>query len=232
MFRKKVVNKGNLRKPSFESKDSSNSSDKDGSDDDDNENNEDMLARVKYQQEQRARKSGLSRDALSKSASAHKSSKAAAAAAAAQAEEDRSKTVEDSMDNQFSAQTDTGFSGNSNPHEKIMNEYIKKQLGVAAEADPNYKAESSDKALSAEDRLYKIPEAIDIKSQMDNGRGQIENKSDSDISGVGAAWSAGIAEVALPMSFKLKNIKETEQARDEAEQRGYNANGTSSSAGS
>ncbi|KAJ8898737.1 hypothetical protein K2173_004927 [Erythroxylum novogranatense] len=52
---------------------------------------------------------------------------------------------------------------------------------------------------SAEDELYKIPEHLKVKRR---------NSEESS-----TQWTTGIAEVQLPIEYKLKNIEETEAAK-------------------
>ena len=65
--------------------------------------------------------------------------------------------------------------------------------------------------LTEEDKLYAIPE--DLKGEDTDGRYQINGVAKNDADGGPMAWNTGIAEVELPIEFKLKNIEETEKMK-------------------
>lgn len=81
------------------------------------------------------------------------------------------------------------------------------------------------KVLSEEDKLYKLPDSIKPSAPFSSAGGGDEVR-DSIAAGTAATEtdiasgaSAGILEVALPISFKLKNIEETEVALTSARER-------------
>lgn len=71
---------------------------------------------------------------------------------------------------------------------------------------------------SLEKDLYKIPEALKVAPINPSSSSSNAVKTTDD-EGPATSWSTGIAEVALPMSFKLKNIKATEAAISEAQKK-------------
>lgn len=61
------------------------------------------------------------------------------------------------------------------------------------------------------DELYSVPEELKVV-----GSDLAAKKVKLDEEGVVSSWSTGIAEVQLPMSFKLQNIEATERAANNA----------------
>jgi len=117
----------------------------------------------------------------------------------------KSSQLQTTLGAQFSVQVDDGYgaTGSIN-HEKLMHQYINDKLGVSKVEvvieKPAYVLE--------QEKLYKVPDYIKVTSQQ-----SVRNEvlTDGDINGIKSAWSTGIAEVALPVSYKLRNIEETER---------------------
>mmetsp|Transcript_31959 Transcript_31959/g.46022 ORF Transcript_31959/g.46022 Transcript_31959/m.46022 type:complete len:338 (+) Transcript_31959:3-1016(+) len=117
----------------------------------------------------------------------------------------KSSNLQSTLGAQFSVQVDDGYgaTGSIN-HEKLMHQYIDEKLGVSKVEvvieKPAYVLE--------QEKLYKVPDYIKVTSQQSIRKEEI---NDGDINGIKSAWSTGIAEVALPLSYKLRNIEETER---------------------
>jgi hypothetical protein len=102
---------------------------------------------------------------------------------------------------------------------------------VFIECDVNC-SDESEKILTEEDKLYLVPAEMKVKFvricihiaisspltswQALEGRSIVDNSQKGD--GTGLAWTTGIAEVALPIDFKLRNIEATEAARRKQEE--------------
>ncbi|CAN0176966.1 unnamed protein product [Ectocarpus sp. 6 AP-2014] len=76
--------------------------------------------------------------------------------------------------------------------------------------------------LSEEDRLYTIPEDFkkkveEAKVEFDTGANRGDEMDGEVGSGAQIAWNTGLAEIALPIEFKLKNMEDTLAARDKME---------------
>lgn len=81
-----------------------------------------------------------------------------------------------------------------------MVKYIEQELAKKRGRNIDSKSEVENDVLrAAEDELYKIPEHLKVKKR---------NSEESS-----TQWTTGIAEVQLPIEFKLKNIEETEAAK-------------------
>jgi len=118
------------------------------------------------------------------------------------------------MGNQF-AQAKTNISDGPIAHENIMNTFISERLGDLIGTS---KTEIETVTITEEDKLYRIPE--EIKALEGKSENKADNYGKDEVIGVG---SSGLAEVALPIEFKLKNIEETEKAKKRLmEQRYHN----------
>jgi hypothetical protein len=92
-------------------------------------------------------------------------------------------------------------------HENIMHKFIEKKLGL--EAIKNDIIDSKPDIEKEEDNLYRLPENLRYNSTANK---LIETSSDG-TNDLSANQTTGISEVALPMTFKLKNIEETEKLK-------------------
>ncbi|CAN0095546.1 unnamed protein product, partial [Hapterophycus canaliculatus] len=107
--------------------------------------------------------------------------------------------------------------------------------GAAAEGEGG--GEGSGNMLSEEDRLYTIPEDFkkkveEAKLEFDTGANRGDEMDGEVGSGAQIAWNTGLAEIALPIEFKLKNMEDTLAARnkmDSVRAARRNAPGASSS---
>ena len=121
------------------------------------------------------------------------------------AEEKKSKKEDQiTLGAQFSVQIDNGYGPTGGiQHEKLMNQYINEKLGISKNA---IEVKEKPAYLIEEEKLYKVPDYIKVNFQNSISK---EVLADGD-EGIKSSWSTGIAEVALPVSFKLKNIEQTE----------------------
>ena len=118
---------------------------------------------------------------------------------------------------QFESRIDTGLSG-ANPiaHEKIMEQYIKEKMGVNDESSSS-NSDTGKPVPTADDELYRLPDDIRRAGQIPNAAPVGEPKQGVDDESAMVSMSISIAEVALPIGFKLQNIEETEHARQKLE---------------
>lgn len=114
------------------------------------------------------------------------------------------------MGSQFATQG-TGSSSGPVTHEKIMEEYVSNKIQLLTGESKVKEI----KPLTDEDRLYIVPD--DIRA-LDGKGGQERNADKEENSGSMLAWNTGIAEVALPIEFKMRNIEETEKAKKALEE--------------
>ncbi|CAI5491914.1 unnamed protein product [Closterium sp. Naga37s-1] len=83
--------------------------------------------------------------------------------------------------------------------------YIEEELakrrggGAGAAGGSRGEVEGEDEVLRAEDKLYEIPQHLQVE--------KLEGEEG------GTAWTTGIAEVQLPIDYKLGNIEATEEAK-------------------
>lgn len=157
------------------------------------------LEEVKVLQKQRARVKGTQTDLLAQAISSAQAAAAAPApvATTAEGEEGGEELV---LQDTFAQETAVLV---EDPNMvKYVEQELAKRRGLAGDGQ-----DAAADAKSAEDELYKIPEHLKVKqSALDEGS---------------SAWTTGIAEVALPIDFKLKNIEETEAAKKALQQRGH-----------
>lgn len=101
-------------------------------------------------------------------------------------------------------------------HENIMHKFIEKKLGLdTIKNDSIYNKSDIDKE---DDNLYRLPENLRYNS---NANKLIETSSDG-TNDLSANQITGISEVALPITFKLKNIEETEKLKKELDEKRSN----------
>lgn len=119
---------------------------------------------------------------------------------------------------QFESRVDTGLSG-ANPiaHEKIMEQYIKDKMGVSDESSSSSTSDKGKAVLTADDELYRLPDEIRMAGQVPTAAMADAPKLGVDDESAMTSMSISIAEVALPIGFKLRNMEETEQARQKLE---------------
>ncbi|KAL7246923.1 hypothetical protein ACSBR2_001936 [Camellia fascicularis] len=77
--------------------------------------------------------------------------------------------------------------------------YVEQELAKKRGKNVDVANQVENEVKHAEDELYKIPEHLKVKRR---------NSEESS-----TQWTTGIAEVQLPIEFKLKNIEETEAAK-------------------
>lgn len=108
----------------------------------------------------------------------------------------------------FSVHVDNGLQP-AIPHAHIMEKYINEKLHVPAEVST-----TSDKVKKPrlDEELYQIPANLEVDPLHIPGVHNPISKVKMEEDGVVSSWSTGIAEVALPISYKLKNIEATEVA--------------------
>ena len=101
---------------------------------------------------------------------------------------------------QFSSRVDSA--PGDNPHERIMEEYVQQKLGQQKRKAPeDDEGDCPPGAIaSAEDGLYRVPE--DLKAYVNTGT----------VTETEAAIYSGIAEVALPQSFKKRAEEDLQKA--------------------
>lgn len=158
---------------------------------------------IKLQQQMRVRKVGASASSLIKPESKQRRDPTGTSNAT-------DSTLETVMGSQFSSQMDYGLQ-ESVPHKKILDAFIDEKLGLNNDSTEMSKRKPAFAATSAaEDELYRVPD--NIKAAPEPAAQSKVVTGDSESNGVTSAWSTCIAEVALPITFKLRNIEDTEQA--------------------
>ncbi|KNA24256.1 hypothetical protein SOVF_017410 [Spinacia oleracea] len=80
-----------------------------------------------------------------------------------------------------------------------MVKYIEQELAKKRGKNINATEQSENELTLAEEELYKIPDHLKVKKR---------NSEESS-----TQWTTGIAEIQLPIEYKLKNIEETEAAK-------------------
>lgn len=169
-------------------------------DDDDKGIDNRSLKDIKLEQQLRRRQIGVDAESIVKASAA-----LAMAAKIKPATKD-AVGIGSAMGTQFSSRGETiGPSSSINPHEKIMQSYVDEKLGLETSSE----ARAQD-VLTEDDKLYKVPAAIKALD------GTLASRQEDDMpilaSNVEAGLYSGIAEVALPSSFKKRNLEETEAA--------------------
>ena len=120
---------------------------------------------------------------------------------------------------QFESRIDTGMTGvpaQNAAHEKIMEQYIAEQMGAKDSSSSSSSSSSSGiqkPTFTAEDELYRLPDEFKYVVPLQVGKEGGPPRSGVDDESAMVNMSVGIAEVALPIQFKLKNIEDTEMAR-------------------
>jgi len=109
------------------------------------------------------------------------------------------------MKHQFSGEV--GKHEEDKAHAKRMEEFIEEKMGTKKQEIPGNEV----KELSEEDKLFLVPDDLNPKrNDQDEGFDRREG-----FSGEAAPlfMNTGIAEVSLPVEFRLRNIEETDKAR-------------------
>ncbi|WMV10590.1 hypothetical protein MTR67_003975 [Solanum verrucosum] len=83
--------------------------------------------------------------------------------------------------------------------EKAWLRYVEQELAKKRGKNVDVADQVENEVKRAEDELYKIPEHLKVKRR---------NSEESS-----TQWTTGIAEIQLPIEYKLKNIEETEAAK-------------------
>ncbi|CAN0899436.1 Protein COP1 SUPPRESSOR 2 [Linum grandiflorum] len=167
--------------------------------DDDDEERRLALEEVKFLQKQRQRKYGIPALPSSQSLSSSLSKKladsndAAAAAAAASAGGGDGEKEELVLQDTFAQETAVMV------EDPNMLKYVEQELAKKRGKNVDTEEQVENALKQAEDELYKIPEHLKVKKR---------NSEESS-----TQWTTGIAEVQLPIEYKLKNIEETEAAK-------------------
>ncbi|KAG8374491.1 hypothetical protein BUALT_Bualt10G0000400 [Buddleja alternifolia] len=84
-------------------------------------------------------------------------------------------------------------------HSLIRLRYVEQELAKKRGKNIDVENQVENDVKRAEDELYKIPEHLKVKK-----RSSEENSTQ---------WTTGIAEIQLPIEYKLRNIEETEAAK-------------------
>lgn len=112
-------------------------------------------------------------------------------------EQDSGPDLKALMTSQFTEQT-SASQADDKVHEKRMEAFIDEKMGVVKEE------EGKIKVLSEEDKLYIVKEAA--LTSIEQSEGSVGNAAP-------LFMNTGLAEVSLPIDFRLKNIKRTEDAQ-------------------
>ena len=164
-------------------------------DEEEEEVNKRQLADVKLEQQLRKRLPGVDAEAIVKKNSP--SSIAAAAAAAVKKNEGLVQLAFSSRDT-LAASESTSL----HPHEKLMREYVDEKLG-----HKNGAANGAEPLLAAtdEDPRYRVPDSLKVGGDQETAGPSSRVTGDNE-------FFSGLAEVILPKSFQLDNLKATKAA--------------------
>lgn len=171
-------------------------------DDDSDQDHEKRLAlsleEVKFLQRQREKKSGipaLPTQQPSAAAAANSSSAAASLARANVNEKNEGDIEKDDLVLQDTFAQETAVM----VEDPNMLRYVEQELAKKRGKNIDAENQVENEVKRAEDELYKIPEHLKAKK-----RSSEENSTQ---------WTTGIAEIQLPIEYKLRNIEETEAAK-------------------
>lgn len=118
------------------------------------------------------------------------------------------------MTSQFTGQVGQGQDGGK-AHEQRMEDFIEEQVNekMGIKKDKDTTATEDPRTMTEEDKLYLIPDEFKSKPR-DLGDDGSFNKREG-FSGEAAPlfMNTGIAEVSLPLDFRLRNIEKTDEAR-------------------
>lgn len=132
-------------------------------------------------------------------------------------EEDRpkQKSITEMIDGHFTGVRYMRTDEESIKHKRLMDEYIREKLGkkrLQQEGEEEDKPKLSGKM----GKLQQIADEINARGGEQQAKDPLEGVGE----GAPIAYSTGIAEVSLPIEFKMRNIEETERARRSLEERG------------
>nr|AFK33348.1 unknown [Lotus japonicus] len=156
------------------------------------------LEEIKLLQKQRERKSGI---AANPSLQSQAVVTAGSAAKPAEKNDGDGGDKDDLVLQDTFAQETAVMDEDPNMVKYVEQELAKKRGRKIDEAD-----QIENELKRAEDELYKIPEHLKVKKR---------NSEESS-----TQWTTGIAEIQLPIEYKLKNIEETEAAKNFYRKRG------------
>lgn len=164
------------------------------SDSDDDQERRLVLEEVKYLQKQRDKKSGIPAISMTFQVGGASNGKSGGLIRKGNDKTDGDGEKDDLVLQDTFAQETAVMVEDPNMLRYVEQELAKKRgrnIGVENEVETDIKR--------AEDELYEIPEHLKVKRR---------NSEESS-----TQWTTGIAEVQLPMEYKLKNIEETEAAK-------------------
>ncbi|XP_050237277.1 protein COP1 SUPPRESSOR 2 [Mercurialis annua] len=189
-----MIRKKNFRKRSIQEVDDQNNNSQAASDDE--EERRLALEEVKFLQKQRERKSGIpailtsSSSAVQQQISNVQNQKKASEKNDAGGDEKEELVLQDTFAQETAVMVE----------DPNMLMYVEQELAKRRGKNIDATPEQVENELKrAEDELYKIPEHLKVK-----GRNSEESSTQ---------WTTGIAEIQLPIEYKLKNIEETEAAK-------------------
>lgn len=185
-MRQKKEKKKNFRKRSYEEEEETTNKLSD-----DEEERRLVLEEVKFLQKQRERKSGI--PAIP---SALQSAAAAGGGGLTKVSE---KSEGDGEKDELVLQDTFAQETAVMVEDPNMLKYIEQELAKKRGKNIDVNDQVENDLKHAEDELYKIPEHLKVKKR---------NSEESS-----TQWTTGIAEVQLPIEYKLKNIEETEAAK-------------------
>ncbi|XP_030539757.1 protein COP1 SUPPRESSOR 2 [Rhodamnia argentea] len=158
---------------------------------DDEEERRLALEEVKFLQKQRERKSGI--PAVLKAQKSGVGARVGSAATLVEKSEGDGEKEDLVLQDTFAQETAVMV------EDPNMVKYVEQELAKKRGRNINKSDQLANDIKSAEDELYKIPEHLKVK-----GRTSDEGSTQ---------WTTGIAEIQLPIEYKLRNIEETEAAK-------------------
>mmetsp|Transcript_63583 Transcript_63583/g.124826 ORF Transcript_63583/g.124826 Transcript_63583/m.124826 type:complete len:361 (-) Transcript_63583:182-1264(-) len=164
-----------------------------------------LLREMRSEQKDRRRDAGIDTSKLMNASerAVKEKERAVEEEALGQQQQDSGPNLKALMSNQFTEQVGL-MQADDKVHEKRMEDFIDEQMGVVKDQDPACEKPSVSRAKTEEDQLYVIKDVA-----------KIEDVANEGITGNAAPlfMNTGLAEVALPVDFRLRNIERTADAK-------------------
>ncbi|KAM3358229.1 protein COP1 SUPPRESSOR 2 isoform X1 [Capsicum galapagoense] len=193
-----MMKRRNFRKRSIVDDGEENSSAKDNNEsDDEQERSRLALEEVKFLQKQRERKLGV--PAISSTTSQVTAGGGGNSSAGGLVRKVNDKGEGDGEKDELVLQDTFAQETAVMEEDPNMLRYVEQELAKKRGKNVDVADQVENEVKRAEDELYKIPEHLKVKRR---------NSEESS-----TQWTTGIAEIQLPIEYKLKNIEETEAAK-------------------
>ncbi|KAF3616370.1 putative myricetin O-methyltransferase-like, partial [Capsicum annuum] len=192
-----MMKRRNFRKRSIVDDGEENSSAKDNNESDDEQERRLALEEVKFLQKQRERKLGV--PAISSTTSQVTAGGGGNSSSGGLVRKVNDKGEGDGEKDELVLQDTFAQETAVMEEDPNMLRYVEQELAKKRGKNVDVADQVENEVKRAEDELYKIPEHLKVKRR---------NSEESS-----TQWTTGIAEIQLPIEYKLKNIEETEAAK-------------------